>query len=94
MNENQLKMARHALGLPNKTNFTKRNYYTSTPGCDGWDDLEGLVSDGLAVKTKYHTEYVFNLTLEGAKAALLPKEHLSREEAQFCRSMMVDGGAS
>lgn len=88
MNSRQLEMARHALGLPNRQNTSYRNHYCIDKEGDGYADWEDLVSKGFAVKAtggKQWSGDFFYLTLTGAKAALLPHEHISREDAEKMR---------
>lgn len=84
----QRELARHALGLPNKKHTTNRNYYCIGKGGDGYTDWEDLVSKGLAIKRRvphFGGDDLFYLTLEGARLARDPKEHLSREDAEWAR---------
>lgn len=88
MTEIQVALARHALGLPNKKNATYRNHYCIEPGCPEYESWEELVANGLAVKATGGQNWsgdFFYLTLDGAKAVLLPKEHISREDAEKMR---------
>jgi hypothetical protein len=88
LTEKQRDFARHALGLPNKNNMTYRNHFCVGEGGDGYEDWEDLVSKGMAVKAIGGSGWVgdfFYLTLEGARAVLLPKEHISREDAEKMR---------
>lgn len=93
MNDKQREMARHALGLPNRKHFTNRNNYCIGKGGEGYEDWEDLVSKGLAVKREggghFGGDDLFYLTLEGARAVLLPKEHISREDAEAMRKLVV-----
>jgi hypothetical protein len=91
MTEKQKQLARHALGLPNKENTTYRNHYCIGVGGDSYSDWEDLVSKGLAVKRTgphWGGDDMFYLTLEGARQALGPREHISREDAQNMRSLL------
>jgi hypothetical protein len=88
MTNRQREFARHALGLPNSAHETNRNHFCIPKGSDGYEDWEDLVSKGMAVKAVGGASWCgdfFYLTLEGAKAALLPIEHVSREEAAKMR---------
>lgn len=92
MNDKQRELARHALGLPNKKNMSYRNHFCIDVGSDDYDQWEDLVSKGLAVKAlggKNWSVDFFYLTLEGAKSALLPKEHISSEDAQRMRAAAI-----
>lgn len=81
MSPEQLKLARHALGLPNNFMRSYRNRYAAGIGTTqeaAWDDL---VSKGMAERGTNGIAIVgFCLTLEGAKAALEPAETLDRED--------------
>ena len=92
MTERQIEFSRHALGLPNKKSMTYRNHFCVGEGSDGYSEWDDLVAQGLAVKAAGGTEWCgdfFYLTMEGAKQVLLPKEHISREDA-----MRMRGGAA
>lgn len=94
MTETQRKLMRHALGLPNKQKTTYRNHFCIGVGSDGYEEWEELVSKGLAVKAIGGANWAgdfFYLTLEGARAVLLPKEHISREDAEKMRSLVAVG---
>ncbi len=74
MNEKQIKLARHALGLPqpNKTSYRNRFYVSG-----------GNVTDWLEMKSNGHADNVYEhywLTPAGAALALLPGEKLDRED--------------
>ena len=97
MNEKQRDLARHALGLPNQTNTSYRNHYCIGAEAEEYQEWEGLVSLGLAVKALGGANWVgdfFYLTLEGARAVLLPTEHISREDAEKMRSRETKGATS
>lgn len=48
VSENQLHYMQHALGLDRYGQGSRyRNYFTSGPHCDGWEELNGLVALGL-----------------------------------------------
>ncbi len=90
MNKKQLKLARHALGLPNGKNLSFRNHFCIGEGGDGYEEWEDLVSKGMAVKARGGKEWsgdFFYLTLPGAKEALLSHEHISREDAARMREL-------
>lgn len=82
--EQQREFARHALGLPNRANFTNRNHFCVTEGCTGYSDWEDLVAKGLA--GRQGDGQTFYLTLAGARAVLLPEEHISQQDAENMRS--------
>ena len=88
MSERQTMFARHALGLPNDKNMTYRNHFCIGQGGDGYEDWQELVKQGFAVFASGGDNWCgdfFYLTLEGARAVLLPKEHISREDAANMR---------
>lgn len=97
MTDTQKKLARHALGLPNKTKTSYRNRFCIGPGGDGYEEWRGMVEAGEAVERKgtdadasagtsaFGGDSMFFLTLKGGLAARLNDEHLSREEAQEMR---------
>ena len=90
MTEKQTKLARHALGLPNKKNTSYRNHYCIGSGCDGYAEWEAMVAQGDAVRRDgplWGGDSMFFLTLKGALAVREPKEHISREDAAQMREM-------
>lgn len=93
MEESQIKLARHALGLPNKKNFSYRNYYCVGQGSPEYAEWEDMVNKGMAVKRIMGEEYCgdyFYLTFKGAKSALLPYEHISKEDAARMRGLQEE----
>ncbi len=93
MTERQRRLARHALGLPNRQNTTYRHHFCIEEGGDGYADWEDLVSQGLAVKAKGGERWMgdfFYLTLDGARAVLEPNEHISQEDAAKMRGYGPD----
>jgi hypothetical protein len=89
MNPRQREMARHALGLPNRINESYRNHFCIGQDGAGYSDWQDLVAKGFAVKAHGGDSWVgdfFYLTLKGARAVLLPKEHISREDAAVERN--------
>jgi hypothetical protein len=90
MTEKQKKLARHALGLPNKKNTSYRNHFCVGIGEDGYAEWEAMVIQGDAVKRTgphWGGDDMFYLTLKGALAVREPKEHISREDAVQVREM-------
>lgn len=81
MTPDQLRLARHALGLPNDQRRSYRNYYVAalhTLGEMTWDDL---VRSGMAERGENRrTSVGFCLTDKGAAAALEPGETLDPED--------------
>ena len=89
----QRRLARHALGLPNRQNTAYRNHYVTglSPEYDAWMAMVGY---GFA-KTKVGTELtggeqLFWLTYEGALAALDAGEGLDRER-RYSRAERANG---
>lgn len=67
--------ARYALGLPNRRRQPSRNHVV----CIAHDDWERLVRDGLATVRRPSEPdglCTYRLTLDGARAALMPGETL------------------
>ena len=88
MTENQLALARHALGFPNRRNESYRNHFCIGKGGDGYEEWMDLVSKGLAIRRTgphWGGDDMFYLTLKGALEARGPKEHISREDAAEMR---------
>jgi hypothetical protein len=88
MTERQRRFARHALGLPNEKNTSYRNHFCIGAGGDGYSDWEEMVKTGWAVKRSgdlWGGDDMFHLTLEGARLARDPKDHLSREDADMIK---------
>lgn len=84
MTTEQIRLARHALGLPHKTKRSYRNRYICGEGTTSFPDWEAMVAAGLATREDFSqnpsTRYWFGLTRAGAEAALLPGERLDRED--------------
>ena len=90
MTEKQTKLARHALGFPNKKNTSYRNRFCTGPGCEDFAEWEAMVAQGDAVRRDgplWGGDSMFFLTLKGALAVREPKEHISREDAAQMREM-------
>ena len=88
MTETQKKLARHALGLPNKQNTSYRNRFCTGPGCTDYPEWQAMVATGDAVERTgplWGGDSMFYLTLKGALAVRGPKEHISREDAEQMR---------
>lgn len=81
MTAEQRKLARHALGLPNKTGVSYRNRYIAGPECPH------AFSEWMAMRTigeaRFCADEFFWLTAEGALAALNPGEKLCAEDFPF-----------
>jgi hypothetical protein len=83
MTDKQLSLARHALGLPNKNRTSYRNHFCIGSDAPDHMEWEQMVSQGDAHKTTgkhWGGDDMFFLTLKGALAARMEKEHVSREE--------------
>lgn len=90
MTKEQRAVARHALGLPNRTKTSYRNRYCIGKGGDGHEIWEQMVADGNAVKITgphWGGDDMFHLTLTGALQAREPDEHLSREDTAQMRAL-------
>lgn len=77
MNENQRRVARHMLGLPNRH---RRSYRNSFVASEGHADYAVLDSMRMAGFVKQYGTSVWMLTGAGAVAALLPGERLCSED--------------
>ena len=89
MNDQQRKLARHALGLPNKQHTSYRNRFCTGPDADNYADWKAMVASGEAIERTsalWGGDSIFALTLKGALAAREPKEHLSREDVMEMRT--------
>jgi hypothetical protein len=80
MTPEQIKLARHALGLPNSRRISYRNYYVAGPGNIAYDQWHAMVFAGFATSYAFSGDDVFYLTELGAKAALLPNEYLNKDD--------------
>jgi hypothetical protein len=82
MTDAQKRLARHALGFPNKQNTSYRNRYCIHPGSAGYVEWESMVAQGDALKRTgllWDGADMFHLTLKGALAAREENENISRE---------------
>lgn len=84
MNERQVELARHALGLPNKNRRSYRRHFVAGPGHTDYDDWEQMVAAGDARKWEGGQltggDPCFLLTACGAAKALKRGETLSEED--------------
>ena len=85
MTPKQRKLARHALGLPNRDNRSYRNRFVAAyvPGdYDEWAKMAdaGLAKAGTTRRTGTGSTVSFWLTKAGARAALKPGESLDPED--------------
>lgn len=80
----QLDLARHALGLPNRRKRSYRNHFVTGPGSSDYKPWTAMVAAGLAKQFRGNPlsggDPVFVLTVAGAKAALKPGERLDPED--------------
>lgn len=83
MTKEQRELGRHALGLPNKQRTTYRNHFIAGATHDDYAEWMAMVSDGNATRGDPSEltggDYVFCLTMAGAKLCLNLNEHLGRE---------------
>jgi hypothetical protein len=81
MTPEQRKLARHALGLPNKYRRSYRNRYFAAPGSAAASAWADLVARGAAAREGGDKPNIFfYLTHSGALAALDPGERLDPED--------------
>ncbi len=90
MTPQQIELARHALGLPNKKHTTNRNYFCTGPGSKDFDAWEAMVAEGNAIRritTQFGGDNLYYLTMKAALSVRGPKEHISREDAEMTRKI-------
>jgi hypothetical protein len=81
MNIEQVRLARHALGLPKDDGRSYRNRFVASKGGDNETEWDDLVSKGLAFRGGDDRSMVgFCLTEQGAIMVLEGKETLCPEE--------------
>ena len=84
MTEKQRELARHALGLPNKTRTSYRNHFCAGAEHSDYPEWVAMVEQGDAIHREGSVlsggDDWFWLTDKGAMAALLPREKLSTED--------------
>ncbi len=81
MTKSQRSLARHALGLPNKSRQSYRNRFLVPAGSWDHDVWTSMVLCGYATKVRPETiGDWFALTLDGANAALNSRERLDPED--------------
>jgi len=96
MTDKQRKLARHALGLPNKKNTSYRNRFCTGPGSEDYQEWQEMVAHGEAIRRDgplWGGDSMFFLTLKAALAVREPKEHISREDAAEMRTLEAAEGA-
>ncbi len=80
MTPTQRKLARHALGLPNKQRRTYRNHYLGAHKA-AEPDWDALVAAGMATSRPFNTcDTMYHLTRAGAVLALEGGEKLDKED--------------
>ena len=85
MTPQQIELARHALGLPNKQRKSYRNRFVTGPGHTDYDNWMAMTASGDARRRDgkslpFGGSDMFWLTRQGAEKALLPKEKLCPED--------------
>ncbi|CUA90167.1 hypothetical protein Ga0061061_11193 [Chelatococcus sambhunathii] len=86
LTERQRHLARHALGLPNRSRRSYRNHFVAGPGHGDYDDWMAMVSAGAARRRDGSTspltggDDLFWLTADGARAGLARGEKLDPED--------------
>ena len=82
MTPKQRKLARHALGLPNRTKRSYRNRFRASYVPGDYDHWDKMGDAGLAIKSTaiYEGSVAFWLTEKGAKLALETGESLCPED--------------
>lgn len=80
----QKDLARHALGLPNRSRKSYRNHFVTGAGSDDYEAWTDLVAKGLATRRAGNPitggDDLFRLTRRGAQAALNIRETLDLED--------------
>lgn len=76
----QVELARHALGLPNKSKRSYRNRFVVGPSGPNHAAWMQMVAVGAAERESGSPFDWFFLTRSGAEAALLPRERLCSED--------------
>ena len=81
----QIKLARHALGIPNKRRKSYRNRFVIGAGCTDYEQWMAMVALGAAKRVDasrvpFGVGDLFYLTMSGARAALKRGEMLCPED--------------
>ena len=90
LTDEQKKVARHALGLPNKNNTSYRNHFCAGPGHADYETWMKMVAQRDAIRLTgphWGGDDMFLLTWKGALQARRPKEHISREDMAAMRDL-------
>jgi hypothetical protein len=88
LTDEQLKVARHALGLPNKKRMSYRNHFCAGPGHADYETLMQMVAQRDAIRvtgSQWGGDDMFYMTWKCALKARAPNEHLSREDCEEMR---------
>ena len=88
MTPEQKKLARHALGLPNKQRTSYRNHFCAGKGHLDYEQWIAMVEARDAVRVtgpNWGGDDMFFLTWKGALQARESNEHISREDAAEMR---------
>lgn len=84
MTPEQIELARHALGLPNRAKKSYRNHFVAGAGHPDFDNWQIMVAAGLAKRRAGNAltggDDLFWLTLEGAHNAIRKGERLDLED--------------
>lgn len=84
MNADQLNLARHALGLPNKKRTSYRNHFVTGPWSSDYDNWQAMVAAGDATRRSGSVltggDDLFRLTLSGAQRAIGKAERLDPKD--------------
>lgn len=91
MTPKQRKLARHALGLPNKMRMSYRNRFIAGLDHDDYAEWTRMVAEGNAEMRHggtmpYAGDSLFWLTETGARQALNPREKLDPEDFVLLRN--------
>lgn len=86
MDAEQIELARHALGLPNRRNTSYRNYFVTGDGSADYPHWMSMVNAGFAARRRGGQltggDDIFRLTRAGADRALKRGERLDPEDFQ------------
>lgn len=89
MTPDQLKLARHALGLPNRLHRAYRNRFAGARRSRDYMEWRRMVDAGYALRWPWHYAYGdhFMLTSAGASTAMRGRERLDPEEVAAIRAI-------
>lgn len=85
MTPQQIELARHALGLKERSARSYRNHFVAGPGHTDYADWMAMVAEGVAIRIdgkrlSFGGDDLFKMTRAGADAALRPGESLDSED--------------